>query len=82
MKKTRPTKTGTLRISHSSSSHFLIGESALISDEASRMQSFTGSFKYQCGENRVLLSQVTFTRLVDYEFVTVVFNVAQTFYFC
>ena len=82
MKKIRPTKIGTLRISHSSSSHCLIGERALISDEASRTQSFTGSFKYQLERNRVPLSHFTFTRFVDYEFVTVVFNVAQSFYFC
>ena len=49
----RPTKTGTLRISHTSSSHTLIGEKAN-KRRSFENASFTGKFKYQLERNRVL----------------------------
>ena len=56
IEKTRPTKTGTLRILHSSLSHSLIGRGGQITGEASRTQSFPGSLKYRVDEKEYCTS--------------------------
>ena len=88
IKKTRPTKTGTLRISHTSSSHGLIGENA------NKRRSFENAKlhrepklptwdKYSC--NRVLrlvIYQYKLWLLSILELTVVLINVAQSFRFC